>query len=106
MTIRDPRVVDLVRRDQREQRPDIGVGLPADVLARARPEGVVERVLVGVDEEVDRLSLGDPEQLRGLARRPSSPIARASAPKASSPSYQCTRTRSPAAVCQSNRSSA
>ena len=30
------------------------------------PEGVVERVLVGVDEEVDRLVLGHAEQLRGL----------------------------------------
>ncbi len=57
-----PGVVDLGRRDQREQRPDLGIGLAADVLARAGSEGVVERGLVGVDEEVDRLLLGDAQQ--------------------------------------------
>ena len=47
-------VVDLGRRDQGEQRPDVRMGLAADVLPGRRPERVVERVLVGVDEEVDR----------------------------------------------------
>ena len=52
--------------DEREQRADLGVRLAADVLAGARAEGVVERVLVGVDEEVDRFVLGHAEQLRRL----------------------------------------
>jgi hypothetical protein len=34
----DPRIVDLGGRDQREQRPDVGMGLAADVLASARTE--------------------------------------------------------------------
>jgi hypothetical protein len=62
----NPRVVDLARRDQREERPDLGVRLAADVLARGGPEGVVELLLVGVDEEIDRVVLRDPEQLRRL----------------------------------------
>ena len=38
-----PGVVDLVGRDQREQRPDVGVRLAADVLAGARAERRPER---------------------------------------------------------------
>ena len=66
---RDQRVVDLARRDQPEQRPDVGVGRARDVLVGARADRVVEVVDVGVDEEVDRLGLGHAEQLRGLADR-------------------------------------
>ena len=50
------------------------MGLAADVLAGPRPERVVERVLVGVDEEVDRLGLGDAEQGPPSASTASSPI--------------------------------
>ena len=53
-------------RDEGEQRPDLRVGLAADVLARARAERVVEGVLVGVDEEVDRVILGHAEKRRRL----------------------------------------
>ena len=102
----DPRVVDLARRDEREQRPDVGVRLAADVLARARSERVVERVAVGVDEEVDRFVLGR----RRAARRSVRPLPRRCAGRArrtpASPSYQWTRTTSPSSVCQSKRSSA
>ena len=61
-----PAGVDVVRDDVREHRPDVGVSLAPDVLAGPRPERVVERVLVGIDEEVDRLGLGDPEEGRRL----------------------------------------
>ena len=50
----DPRIVDGIRRDEREERPDGRDGLATDVLPGPGPQGVIERVLVGVDEEVDR----------------------------------------------------
>ena len=82
-------------RDEREQRADVGVGLAADVLAGARPQRVVERGLVRVDEEVDRR--------RSRSRRAASPSPRRRPrrssgrawPEAASPSYQWTRTRRP-----------
>ena len=71
--VRDPdgdqRVVDLARRDEPEQRPDVGERRARDVLVGARTDRPVEVVDVGVDEEVDRLGLGHAEQLRGLADR-------------------------------------
>ncbi len=67
----DPRVIDLARADEREQRADARVGLAPDVLAGPRPEGVVERRLIGVDEEVDGLVLGHAQPPgRVLDRRP------------------------------------
>ena len=62
----DPGCVDLVGGDQGEHRPDVCVGLAADVLAGAGSQGIVERRLVGVDVEVDGLGLGDPEQGGGV----------------------------------------
>ena len=61
------RIVDLARRDEAEQRPDGGIGCPGDIFVGARPEGGVERIDVGVDEEVHRRLLGDAEQLRRVA---------------------------------------
>ena len=63
----DQRVVDLVRRDQPEQRPDLGVGRARHVLVGARTDRAVEVVDVGVDEEVDRVGLGHAEELGRLA---------------------------------------
>ena len=69
--VRDPdgdqRIVDLVGRDEPEQRPDVGERRPGDVLVGARPERAVEVVVVRVDEEVDRFGLGHAEQLRRVA---------------------------------------
>jgi hypothetical protein len=63
----DPRVVDLAGGDQREHRPDVGVGLAADVLAGPGTQRVVELPLVGVDEEVDRVGFGHAEERGRLA---------------------------------------
>ena len=60
----DQRIVDLVGRDETQQRPDVGVGRAGDVLVGTGPERVVELGLVGVDEEVDRPRLRDTQQLR------------------------------------------
>ena len=67
----------------------------------AGPQRVVERLLVGVHEEVDRLGLGDAEKLLGLARPRPRPILSARSPNALSPWVQWTRTMSPETVCQS-----
>ena len=45
------------------------MGLAADVLPGARPERVVELVLIGVDEEIDRLGFCHSEQLRRIGDR-------------------------------------
>ncbi len=81
------------------------MGLAADVLARPRPERVVERLLIGIDEEVDRLGLGDAEQRRRLLDPLLADLERALA-EGSEPLYQWTRTIEPATVFQSNRVSA
>ena len=62
----DPGVVDLRGRDEREEGPDTGVGLAADVLTGAWPKGVVERTLVGVDIKIDRLGFDDTQERRCL----------------------------------------
>ena len=90
-------------RDEREQRPDGGDRLSTDVLPGPGPQRVVERVLVGVDEEVDRFVLGDAQELAAWPPRHPRRSRRARCPKASPPSYQWTRTMSPVAVCQSKR---
>ena len=56
-------VVGTARGDLGEERPDLGQRLTADVLLRARIERAVERLLIGVDVEVDRLLFGHAEQL-------------------------------------------
>ena len=97
-----PRVVDVVRRDQGEERPDLGQCLAADVLPGARPQRVVEGLLVGVDVEVDGLGLGHLEERLGLGHAALADRQRAPA-EASSPTYQWTRTSGPETVFQSNR---
>ena len=97
----DPGVVDRVGRDEREQRPDVRVRLAADVLARPGPQRAAERRLVAVDEEVDRLGLGDAEQGRGVADRLARRSSSALRANASLPSYQWIVTRSPLSVRQS-----
>ena len=62
----DPRRIDLVGRDQGEHRPDLGVRLATDVLPGPGAQGVVERRLRCVDEEVDRFRLLHSEQVLGL----------------------------------------
>ena len=46
-----------------------GDGLSTDVLPGPRSQGVIERVLIGVDEEVDRFILGDAQELAGRRHR-------------------------------------
>ena len=48
---------DLARLDEPEERPDGGMGLPAHVLPCRRSQGLAEGAAVGVDEEVDRLTV-------------------------------------------------
>ena len=64
---RDQRIVDLVRRDEPQERPDVAERGPRDVLVGTRAERAVEVVVVGVDEEVDGFGLGHAEQLRRVA---------------------------------------
>jgi len=59
-----PRVVDGVRADEREQGPDVGVRLAADVLPGPRSQRGAERRVIRVDVEVDGVRLGDAQQLR------------------------------------------
>ena len=60
----DPVGAHLPRLDEPEERVDVGMRLAAHVLPRGRAEGLAELVRVGVDEEVDRLEVLHPEQVR------------------------------------------
>ena len=79
--------------------------LASDVLAGARTERVVERGLVGVDVEVDRLGLGHPEQLGGVVDPVLADRQRA-LPEAVGPLVPVDPDDGPASVFQSNRVSA
>ncbi len=65
----DLRVIDVRGRDEREHRPDVGVGLADDALRSARSHRLDERGVVGVDVEIDRLVLGHAKQFGGLLDR-------------------------------------
>ena len=56
-------VIGAARGDLGKERPDLGERLTADVLLRAWIERAVERLLIGIDVEVDRLLFGHTEQL-------------------------------------------
>ena len=56
-------IIRAARGDLGKERPDLGQRLTTDVLLRAWIERAVERLLIGVDVEVDRLLFGHAEQL-------------------------------------------